>query len=83
VRRAVEARQALAVARQIGYPAGEAVALGNLSFAVVWSDDLDGAVQLARQATQITVGVPGWLVRWCSYVLTIVLILAGRSGRRR
>jgi DNA-binding CsgD family transcriptional regulator len=34
-------------------------------------------VQLARQAAQITVGVPGVCVRWCSYVLTGALIPAG------
>jgi DNA-binding CsgD family transcriptional regulator len=65
------------VARETGYPPGEVLALGNLSFTAGWSDDLDSAVQLARQAAQITVGVPGGLVRWCSYVLTIALIMAG------
>ena len=34
-------------------------------------------MQLARQAAQITAGVPGQIVRWCSYVLTIALINAG------
>ena len=72
-----EARHALAVARDIGYPAGEILALGILSFTAIVNDDLDGAVRLARQAAQITVGVPGWLVRWCSYALTDALIMAG------
>jgi predicted ATPase/DNA-binding CsgD family transcriptional regulator/DNA-binding XRE family transcriptional regulator len=72
-----DARQALAVAREIGYPAGEVSALGILSFTAGLSDDMDGAVHLARQAAQITVGVPGSLVRWCSYVLTGALINAG------
>ena len=72
-----QARRALAVARDIGYRVGEVLALGVLSFAVADAGDLDGAVQLARQAAQITAGVPGQIVRWCSYVLTIALINAG------
>ena len=73
-----QARRALAVARETGYRAGEVLALGVLSFAVSDSGDLDGAVQLARQAAQITAGVPGQIVRWCSnYVLTIALVNAG------
>jgi DNA-binding CsgD family transcriptional regulator len=77
VEAAGEARHLLAVAREIGYPAGEVLALGHLSFAAGWSDDLVGAVQLARQATQITAGVPGQIARWSSYVLTGALIKAG------
>ena len=72
-----QARQALAVARDIGYRTGEVLALGVLSFAVSDAGDLDGAVQLARQAEQITAGVPGHTVRWCSYVLAGALIKAG------
>jgi DNA-binding CsgD family transcriptional regulator len=72
-----EARQALGVAQQIGYRAGEIRALGLLSWTAAWSDDLDGAVRLARQAAQITAGVPGSLVRWCSTYLTEALINAG------
>jgi hypothetical protein len=34
-------------------------------------------VRLARQAAQITTGVRGRSVRWCSYVLTRALIAAG------
>jgi hypothetical protein len=34
-------------------------------------------VQLARQAAQITAGVTGVYVRWCSYVLTGALVDAG------
>jgi DNA-binding CsgD family transcriptional regulator len=74
---ASEARQALAMAREIGYPAGEVLALGNLSFAACYSDDMDRAVQFARQAAQIATGVPGQIARWSSYVLTFALIRAG------
>jgi DNA-binding CsgD family transcriptional regulator len=72
-----EARRALAVAREIGYPTGEILALSALSFAARSRDDMDHAVQLARQAAQITAGVPGVCVRWCSSVLAGALILAG------
>ena len=72
-----EARRSLAVAREISDPAAEIIALGQLSSAAWASDDLDSAVQLARQAAQITVGVPGSLARLSSYGLTGMLITAG------
>ena len=65
------------MARQIGYPAGEAQALVRLGYAALNSGDPDSAVQLARQAAQITAGVSGVIARWCSYSLTSVLIGAG------
>jgi DNA-binding CsgD family transcriptional regulator len=74
---AEDARRALAMAREIGYRAGEINALAALSGASGSSGDLDRAVQLARQAAQITVGVPGVFVRWCSSYLTGALIGAG------
>ena len=72
-----EARRLLAVAREIGYRAGEVLALGQLSLAAWASDDLDGAVRLARQAGRITDGVPGSYARWTSEVLTRTLTTAG------
>jgi predicted ATPase/DNA-binding CsgD family transcriptional regulator len=77
VEAAENARRALAMAREIGYRAGEINALAALSGAARSSGDLDGAVQLARQAAQITVGVPGVFVRWCSSYLTGALIGVG------
>jgi hypothetical protein len=71
------ARRSLALAREIGYPAGELVALMGLSFDADYAGDHAGAVRLARQAGQITAGIPGGLARMCSYVLTIVLADAG------
>jgi hypothetical protein len=79
------------MAREIGYRAGEINALGALSGAAQASGDLDGAVQLARKAAQITVGVPGVFVRWYSHYPTGALIVAGdldgagdqRRGRPR
>jgi predicted ATPase/DNA-binding CsgD family transcriptional regulator len=74
---AAEARRSLAVAREIGYRTGQVRALAALCYVAQASDDLDGAVQLARQAARITAGVPGAGIRWCSYVLTGALIAAG------
>ena len=59
------------------YPAAEAVALANLGVAALDAGDQDRAVRLARQAAQITDGVPGWRARWVSYNLADVLIEAG------
>jgi predicted ATPase/DNA-binding CsgD family transcriptional regulator len=74
---AEEAGRALAMARQIGYPAAEINALCGLSCAALYSGDLDAAVQLARQAAQVTVGVPGVVVRWCLTYLVGALTAAG------
>jgi DNA-binding CsgD family transcriptional regulator len=67
----------VAVARESRDRARELFALGVSAFAARGSDDLDHAVQFARQAAQITDGVPGWFVRWAGYVLTGTLIMAG------
>jgi predicted ATPase/DNA-binding CsgD family transcriptional regulator len=72
-----DARRAVALARQIGDPAGEVVALIQLSFATVYAGDHAEAVRLARQAGQITAGVPGEQARACSYALIIALAGAG------
>ena len=74
---AADARRSLALAREIGDPAGELLALIDLSFDADYAGDHDEAVRLARQAGQITAGIPGLLARGCSYVLTIVLADAG------
>jgi len=72
-----DARRSLALARQIGDPAGELLALAELSFQADYAGDHDEAVRLARQAGQIAAGIPGGLARRCSYVLTSVLADAG------
>ena len=78
-----DARRALALAREIGDPSGEMVALGELSFDAYYVGDHDEAVRLARQAGQITAGIPGPLARLCSAVLTIVLAGAGDLAASR
>jgi DNA-binding CsgD family transcriptional regulator len=72
-----DARRALALAREIGDPAGELLALAELSLDAYCAGDHDEAVRLARRAGQITAGIPGSLTRRCSYVLTTVLAGAG------
>jgi DNA-binding CsgD family transcriptional regulator len=74
---AAEARQALALARELGYPSAEAVALANLSLIALNDGELDNAVQLARQAVQIPAEIPGMQARLCSFVLTQALVAAG------
>jgi non-specific serine/threonine protein kinase len=73
----VDGRRSLALARDLGYPAGEALALAGLSNTAYSSGDLASAVQLARQAEQITADIPGWIARARSYFLTIVLTDVG------
>jgi predicted ATPase/DNA-binding CsgD family transcriptional regulator len=72
-----DGHRSLALAREAGYPAGEALALAQLSLATMAADDLPGAVRLAVQAEQFPADVPGWIARACSYALTHVLIEAG------
>jgi predicted ATPase/DNA-binding CsgD family transcriptional regulator len=72
-----DARRALALAREIGYPVGELLALVELSFGAHYAGEHDEAVRLARQAARITGGIPGGLARGCSAVLTMVLAEAG------
>ena len=74
---AEDARRALAVAREVAYPLGQVLALGGLTFAAQYAGDPDSAVRLARQAGQITTGIPGSIARWCGYILTYALIEAG------
>jgi len=72
-----DGRRSLDLARELGYPAGQALALAGLSIAAYDSDDLVSAVQFARQAEQITADIPGWIARVRSYFLTEVLTAAG------
>ena len=72
-----DGRRSLAISRELGYPAGEAMALVNLGIAALYAGDGGGAVQLVRQAEQIRAGIPGWIARARSAIVTLVLIEAG------
>jgi DNA-binding CsgD family transcriptional regulator len=74
---AEEARGALAVAREVGYPFGEVVALAILAQAAAAVGDGGEAVRLARQAAQVPGDIPPSLVRWSRMALTAELIHAG------
>ncbi len=77
---AEDGRRSLALARELGYPAGEALALAYLAITALHAHDRDSAVRLARQAEQITANIPGWLVRIRSNILTAVLTEAGDTA---
>ena len=74
---AEDGRRSLAVARELGYPAGEALALVDLSIAALGAGDSGAALQLARQAGQIPADVPGWIARRRSFALSDALLEAG------
>jgi predicted ATPase/class 3 adenylate cyclase/DNA-binding CsgD family transcriptional regulator len=73
---AVAGRRALAMARELGYPFGQGRATACLVLAANYAGDLDGAVQLARQAGQIP-DVPGAAARLCGFLLAVTLAEAG------
>jgi predicted ATPase/class 3 adenylate cyclase/DNA-binding CsgD family transcriptional regulator len=72
-----EARPALAMARELGHPAVEVLALGSLAIAAMNGGDYDGALHLVRQLEQIPADVPGWMARAGSNLLVAVLIETG------
>jgi predicted ATPase/class 3 adenylate cyclase/DNA-binding CsgD family transcriptional regulator len=80
---AEEGRRALAMARELGYPAGEAAALEALGWAAYDRGDYDEAVRLGRLQQQITAAVPA-VTRGGSTLLAEALIevgdLAGAQG---
>ena len=68
-----DGRQALVQARELGYPAGEALALAGLTIAAAYTKNFSSALRLARQGEQITADLPGWLARFRCRLLTGVL----------
>jgi DNA-binding CsgD family transcriptional regulator len=69
-------RRALAMARELGYPFGQAFATNGLVIAAWYVGDLDDAAKLARQAGQIP-DIPGTAARLCGYLLAGALTEAG------
>jgi predicted ATPase/DNA-binding CsgD family transcriptional regulator len=72
-----DGRRALAIARELAYPVGEALALAGLRGAARFAGDHDEVARLARQAGPVTAGLPGVLARLNSQALIGVLIAAG------
>ena len=73
---AAAGRRALAMARELGYPAGQARATTGLVIGAVRDGRLDEAAQLARQSAQIP-DIPGTALRGLGYLLAVVLAEAG------
>jgi predicted ATPase/class 3 adenylate cyclase/DNA-binding CsgD family transcriptional regulator len=72
---AEEAGEAAELARAIGYPAGQARALLDLSVAAQYAGDGEKALQWARQATGIDPhAIPGWLARQINHGLADILV---------
>jgi predicted ATPase len=71
-----EGRRALAMARDLGDPAAEVLALVALGIAASYSGDHDGAIELIRRQQQIPAGVPA-VYRAGSTVLIPALIETG------
>jgi len=72
-----DSRRALALAREAGDPAGEALVLMLSAIVVLEAGDVDGGVRLARQSRQVTADIPGWIARASGSILTEALIAAG------
>ena len=80
-----DARRALAMAGELGYPAGEARALQCLTYAAFLVDDYQHGAELARQACRIDpASIPGDLVRESAVKLTMTLTAGGdiAAGRQ-
>ena len=71
-----DGRRSLAMARELGYPAGEGAALRMLAIAAAYGGDYDGAVRLIRQL-QLIAGVPGPIARRSSAAMIGALVEAG------
>ena len=74
---AEDARRALTVAREVGHPFGEVLALLDLALAAAAVGEMGEAVRLAGQAGQVPGDIPASITRTCSMYLTEVLTLAG------
>jgi predicted ATPase/class 3 adenylate cyclase/DNA-binding CsgD family transcriptional regulator len=72
-----EARRALAMARKLGYPAVEVLALGCLAITAMNAGDYDRGLQLVMQAEQIPADIPGWMVRAGSNLAAAALMETG------
>jgi DNA-binding CsgD family transcriptional regulator/tetratricopeptide (TPR) repeat protein len=74
-----EARRSLAMAEELGYPDGQAIALMDLAIASDYSGDPEDAIQFARQAGQVP-GLSGSITRIGDNILTGLLIDTGNTA---
>jgi predicted ATPase/tetratricopeptide (TPR) repeat protein len=73
---AASGHRALAVARELGYPLGQALAMTSLGIVASYAGDLDDAIRLEQQAGQIP-DIPGPVARLSGYLLAGALADAG------
>ncbi len=72
---AVDASNALGLARRIGYASGEVMALTELSLAACYADDGEDSLEWIRQAQRIDKDqIPGWIARYCDLALLFTLM---------
>jgi predicted ATPase/DNA-binding CsgD family transcriptional regulator len=72
-----DGQQSLAITRNVGYPAGQALALYRLIAVAILGDDMDSASRLARQTQQVQGDIPGWIARRCTYLTSVALAETG------
>ncbi|MGH3207031.1 MAG: LuxR C-terminal-related transcriptional regulator [Trebonia sp.] len=80
-----DARHALALAVDLGYPAGHIQALAALSLTAYYAGDAVGVLDWATQAQELLpADIPGDMLRWSYYILAAVLVEIGEldSARR-
>ena len=78
---AEDARRALALARELGYPAGEAMALKELGWTFNYVADAEKALECALQAQRAgSAGIPDWTARKCGVILTAALMEVGQAA---
>jgi predicted ATPase/DNA-binding CsgD family transcriptional regulator len=78
------ASRALDLAREAGYPGGEARALTLLSYTALYTGAQATALDLARQAEEsLGTGIAGWVDRWCRVALLLMLTDAGQLDAAR
>jgi predicted ATPase/DNA-binding XRE family transcriptional regulator len=78
-----DACRALALARELSWPVGEARALVRLGHAAVNAGEYGKAVQLIRQAQQIPADLPGWMARGAGMISGQRADRVRGPGRRR
>jgi predicted ATPase/DNA-binding CsgD family transcriptional regulator len=76
-----DARRALRLARQVGYPAGEIMALMQLSLAAHYAGDAEVSLKWAQQAQRVDpASIPGWVKRRCTLHWALALNDVGRGA---
>ena len=80
------AARALAMASELGYPAGRAAALIELALLEIYQGETEASLDRLRQAQQVDpASIPGWLARLGNTLLAMVLTEVGQvaAAQRR